>query len=933
MDRAPRDAEARTREQRVNAARLELLERDPSATLKDLLTATLDLAEALTGSQIGFFHFVEEDQATLSLQAWSTNTVARMCTAEGAGAHYPIDQAGVWADCVRLGRPVVHNDYASLSTRKGLPPGHARVARELTVPVLRAGRVCAVLGVGNKPLDYDEADVHDVANLADLAWDIAARKRAQDGLRASEERYRDLVELSPDAVFVNRAGRVELVNRAALSLFGAERAGQVVGKPILELFHPDSHALIRERIARLLDGRKVPMIRERVIRLDGTFRDVEVAAAPFRDARGIAIQVVLHDVTEQIRRESALQASETHFRELVRFLTVPIALSDPQGRIVLVNDRFTEVLGYTPEDIPTLEEWFPRAYPNPAYRAQVRETWGAALRRAGVAGGEIAPEEYRVTAKTGEVRAMLISGRPIGENLLVTFVDVTERKRAEEELRLQQSRLDLAVRSGRAGLWDLDLATGQAWRTLQHDRLFGYDELQPAWGAEEALRHVVPDDRPIFVKAFEDALVSGHFHYELRIDPHAGPRRWIEATGEVYRDEGGRAVRMAGTVVEITDRKLAEEAIRSASAYARSLIEASVDPMVVIRPDGKVTDVNAATEAMTGVRRGRLVGSQFADYFTEPEKARAGLQRVLSAGAVRDHSLMVRHASGRTTEVIFSASVFAGPDGNVQGIFAAARDVTELRALQAKVALSARLAAMGTLVAGVAHEINNPLAAVMAGQGLTLEMSRELRKRLQDRMLLDPEAEIRQLDEGIEALEDAWEGGQRIAGIVKELASIARPDPTRTRVRLADVAAQAIRWVRPFLATDLAIVVQDLGAPDVLAAASRIEQVLVNLLTNAAKATAQGKQAEIVVRVGPGAPGQARLEVVDRGAGIPPAILDRIFEPFFTTRQVGKGKGPGLGLALSHAIATSHGGTLTAESVVGQGSTFRLELPAAPGEA
>jgi PAS domain S-box-containing protein len=931
MDRAPIDAEVRMREQRVNAARLELLERDPTSTLTEILTATLDLAEALTGSQIGFFHFVEEDQATLSLQAWSTNTVTRMCTAEGAGSHYPVDQAGVWADCVRTRRSVVHNDYASLDTRKGLPPGHAHVTRELTVPVMRAGRVCAVLGVGNKPVDYDDRDAEDVANLADLAWDIAARKRAQEGMRASEERYRDLVELSPDAIFVNRADRVEFANRAALSLFGAERAGQLLGKPVMELFHVGSHALIRERIARLREGEKVPVVRERVTRLDGTVREVEVAAAPFRDARGTAIQVVLHDVTEQLRRESALQASEAQFRELVRFLAVPIALTDPQGRIVFINDRFTQVLGYTLEDIPTVEAWFSRAHPSPAYRAQVRETWGAAVRGAAATGGEVPPEEYRVTSKSGDVRAMVISGMPVGQNLLVTFVDITERKHAEEELRLQQSRLDLAVRSGRAGLWDLDLASGQAWRTLQHDRLFGYDELQPAWGPEEALRHVVPEDRPIFLKAFEDALAGGQFHYELRIDPHSGPRRWIEATGEVYRDDDGRAVRMAGTVVDVTDRRLAEEAVRSASAYARSLIEASLDPLVVIDPDGKVTDVNAATEAMTGVPRGRLVGSDFAAYFTDPEKARAGLQRVLSTGTLRDHSLTIRHESGRTTEVIYSASVFADPDGNVRGVFAAARDVTELRALQSKVALSARLAAMGTLVAGVAHEINNPLAAVMAGQGLMLEASRELRKRLRDRMLLDPETEIRHLDEGIEALEDAWEGGQRIAGIVKELAAIARPDPTRERVRLSDVAAQAVRWVRPFLDVDVAIVVQDLGAPDVLAAASRIEQVVVNLLTNAAKATAPGKQAEVVVRVGPGGPGQARVEVIDRGAGIPAAILDRVFEPFFTTRQVGKGKGAGLGLALSHAIATSHGGTLTAESTLGQGSTFRLDLPAAPG--
>jgi hypothetical protein len=98
----------------------------PASTLKELLTATLDLAEGLTGSSIGFFHFVDEDQTTLSLQAWSTNTVARRCTAEGAGSHYPVAQAGVWADCVRTGKVVVHNDYPSPRTGRGCRPGTPR---------------------------------------------------------------------------------------------------------------------------------------------------------------------------------------------------------------------------------------------------------------------------------------------------------------------------------------------------------------------------------------------------------------------------------------------------------------------------------------------------------------------------------------------------------------------------------------------------------------------------------------------------------------------------------------------------------------------------------------------------------------------------------------------------------------------------------------
>jgi signal transduction histidine kinase len=118
-----------------------------------------------------------------------------------------------------------------------------------------------------------------------------------------------------------------------------------------------------------------------------------------------------------------------------------------------------------------------------------------------------------------------------------------------------------------------------------------------------------------------------------------------------------------------------------------------------------------------------------------------------------------------------------------------------------------------------------------------------------------------------------------------------------------------------------------------MASPGQIEQVIVNLVTNAAKATPAGKHGEVVIRTSTASPGMARLEVIDHGTGIAPAILGRIFEPFFTTRQVGEGKGAGLGLAVCHAIVTSHGGTLTVESEVGKGSTFRMELPAAPAEA
>jgi len=140
-----------------------------------------------------------------------------------------------------------------------------------------------------------------------------------------------------------------------------------------------------------------------------------------------------------------------------------------------------------------------------------------------------------------------------------------------------------------------------------------------------------------------------------------------------------------------------------------------------------------------------------------------------------------------------------------------------------------------------------------------------------------------------------------------------------------------MQWLPATVAHRATVTVDDLGAPDVVAAAGQIEQVLVNLVTNAANATPPGKRDVIRIRLGPGAPGMARLEVTDHGSGISPTTLRRIFEPFFTTRPVGKGTG--LGLAICHAIVTAHGGTLTVETEVGRGSTFRVELPAAPADA
>lgn len=177
------DITERKRTEATLKLRLELMEFANTHTLEEFLQKALDEIGALTDSPIDFYHFVEPDQKTLSLQAWSTRTEKEFCTAKGKKMHYGIDQAGVWVDCVHQRKPVIHNDYNSLPHRKGLPEGHAPVIRGLFVPVMSEDKIVAILGIGNKPEDYTEKDVELVSFLADSVWEITRHKQDEEQIQ------------------------------------------------------------------------------------------------------------------------------------------------------------------------------------------------------------------------------------------------------------------------------------------------------------------------------------------------------------------------------------------------------------------------------------------------------------------------------------------------------------------------------------------------------------------------------------------------------------------------------------------------------------------------------------------------------------------------------------------------------------------------------
>ncbi|MES1172535.1 MAG: ATP-binding protein [Bacteroidota bacterium] len=342
--------------------------------------------------------------------------------------------------------------------------------------------------------------------------------------------------------------------------------------------------------------------------------------------------------------------------------------------------------------------------------------------------------------------------------------------------------------------------------------------------------------------------------------------------------------------------------------------------------DLRFSSVMGGGLATIGLSPDRVVGVSLADFFAGDPGAAVNLSAHAAALA----------GQGTSTDARFGSRVYQcridplrNAEGDITGTIGVALDITERKLMEAKLIQAERLASMGTLAAGVAHEINNPLTYVMANIGFVAERLHKLLPGPADADL------ARQMEELRAALLEAQEGAIRVRQIVRDLKTLARGDEERYGpVDVRRVIESSIGLVANEIGLK-ATLVRDLGdVPIVEASESRLGQVLLNLLLNASQAIKDGHVADNEIRVGTrtDAAGRAVISITDTGAGISAAVMGRIFDPFFTTKPVGVGTG--LGLFICHGIVKALGGEIAVESALGRGTTFRVLLPPArPGKS
>ncbi len=429
------DITERKRDEAILQARLRLAEFSATHSLEELLVATLDEAEILTGSRVGFYHFLEPDQKTLSLQAWSTRTSGEMCHAEGKGRHYNVADAGVWVDCIHQRRPVIHNDYASLAHRKGLPDGHAAVVRELVVPVFRGEKIVAILGMGNKPADYAEDDVAAVSRLADLAWEIAERKRAQAAREESEQRFRAIIEDSQAGYFrLDRQGCYVSVNRAWLGMHGYTTPEEVVGQPFSFTQTEEGLPAVQSILDRLLAGEPVPVAELTRRCKNGSVGTHTFSAHPIREGSAIAgLEGFLIDTTSLKRAEADYAML---FEKMLDGFALHEMIFNAAGqpcdyRFLAVNPGFEHMTGLPAKSVlgKTIREVTPGIEP----------FWIETYGRVATTGE---PELFEHFSAELNRHFEVSAFRPAPGRFACVIVDITERKLAEAEALRYQAQLE-----------------------------------------------------------------------------------------------------------------------------------------------------------------------------------------------------------------------------------------------------------------------------------------------------------------------------------------------------------------------------------------------------------------------------------------------------------------------------------------------------------
>lgn len=766
-----------------------------------------------------------------------------------------------------------------------------------------------------------------------LEEELISCRQAEKALQASEEKYRTLFDSAGDAIFIHdRDGQILAANATACEQYGYTPS-EFLTMQVSMVDVVEQIAHVRTRISRVM---KQGILQFETVHRhkDGKTISVEVKAQQITWDNQPVIMSICRDITERKQAEEKLKAAEETYRNLFLNAQTGIFRTDIKTGLILdANDCVARFIGYQ-DRTELLSQPFNIAerYVDPADR----EKMISLLKEY----GQFSNFETRFRRNDGTIIWMRYSAKIISGKGWLEGVseDITKEKEIMERLRQSEERLKLAQVSSGAGVWDWNIDDGKLEWSRELFILFGLDPEKTELTFETWKLILHPEDQEIAQTRINQAIENRlQLDSDYRILLPDGRIRWIKALGSATYDSSGKPIRMSGISLDITERKLAEEALRKNEAILSGITKNM--PGVIYQFYAKDTGEYGASYG--GERLQEIFGitgsmedlfPAFASCVHQEDYGRfqSSLQKAVETVTPWDFEGRFIKLSGEmiwfhglsTPTPLKDRVVF---DGILLDITDLRRAEEDRRRLELQLIQSQKMEAIGTLAGGIAHDFNNMLGIILGHAEIAL-MNVESSQRL------------------YKNLEEIRKAAERSADLTRQLLAFARKQTVAPKVLdLNETVEGMLKMLRRLIGEDIELAwLPGNRLWRVKMDPSQIDQILVNLCVNARDAiTGVGKitiETETAVfdkdylshHMG-AFPGEyVLIAVSDSGSGMDKDILGKLFEPFFTTKALGKGTG--LGLATIYGIVKQNNGFIDVYSEAGQGSTFKIYLPRHAGE-
>ena len=736
--------------------------------------------------------------------------------------------------------------------------------------------------------------------------DISERKRAEDALRASEQNLRNSMDSSLMGIsIVDTEWHALYVNQVFLDIFGFKNIDEVSRTSLQDCYTPEEHARYLQRKEKRERGETVPDKQAvEIVDTNGVIHVIKVYLKEVLWDGKQQRQLIYQDITELQQAEKALKASEENFHNSMDSSSMGIRIMGDHDSTIYANQALLDMFGY--KNIEELKASPPQEHYTPESHAAFVQRHEQFLR------GESLPDqlEFDIIWKDGAIRHLQLSSKKVlwngKQQYQFLYNDITERKNAEQALQSSEQNFRNSLDSLSIGTRISDNEDHTQYANQALLDIFGYENIDEARKSPPQ-EHYTPESYASYVLRHEKMLRGEQMpdHVEIDIERKDGVIRHLDVSmKEVFWD--GRQ-QYQTLYNDITSLKQAEKRLEEATQEWRTTFDSITDLISIHDKDNRIIRANKAMADLLKTTPQDLIGKFCREVMRGDQECPVNCPQLLALKTGKSSSLEIFNP---TLGLHFqeSASPLFNEKGEITGTVLVARDVTQQKRMEEQLILTDRLASIGELSSGIAHELNNPLTSVIGFSQLLMEG--------------DVPANMKE-DLGI-----VYNEAQRAAAIVKNLLTFARKHAPVKQLSQVNTVIEDVLRLRAYeqKVNNIEIenrLVSDL--PEIMIDNFQMQQVFLNIMVNAEFAMMEAHHKGKLVITTEKSGDVIRISFADDGPGISKENLKHIFDPFFTTKEVGKGTG--LGLSICHGIVTEHGGKIYARSEKKQGATFIIELP------